>query len=83
MKIVFFYLDSLSEMCEIVQDYCEERDFECDMFNVDEDPDVLDDYNVKGIPPIFIVFDDLGHRVLTHKGRFDKSKFNQIVSTLD
>ena len=83
MKIVFFYLDFLSEMCEIVQDYCEEHDFECDMFNVDEDPDVLDDYNVKGIPPIFIVFDDLGRRVLTHKGRFDKSKFNQIVSTLD
>lgn len=83
MKIVFFYLDSLIEMCEIVSEFCEEQDYECEMFNVDEEPDILSDYNVKGNPPIFIVFDELGHRRLTHKGRFDKRKFSEIINSLD
>ncbi len=83
MKIVFFYLNSLNEMCDVIKDYCEQHDLEYEMFDVDDDPDILGDYGVKGVPPIFIVFDDLSRRVLTHKGRFDKSKFNQIISTLD
>lgn len=83
MKIVFFYLDAFKELCSIMRKFCEEFDYEYEMIDVDQDPDVLSDYNVKGVPPIFIVFDELGHRKITHKGRFDKSKLDKIFNSID
>lgn len=82
MKIIFFYYNTLDPLCDLLREFCNEHDIECEMINVDEDPDVLDDYNVKGVPPIFLIFDDLGHRILTHKGRFDKSKLEKIFKDI-
>lgn len=82
MKIVFFYLDVFKDLCHIVRESCDELGYECEMIDVDQDPDVLSDYNVKGVPPILIVFDELGHRKITHKGRFNKSKLEKIFKDI-
>ena len=50
--------------------------------DIDNDPEILYDYNIKGNTPAFIIFDDDGNRILTHCGRFSESKIIKLLTDL-
>lgn len=83
MKLFLFYSESIDKFnCKEIEKICYQFNLEYQLFNIDNDPEILSDYNIKGNAPAFIIFDDDGNRILTRCGRFSESKIIKLLTDL-
>ena len=83
MKLFLFYSESIDKFnCKEIEKICSQFNLEYQLFNIDNDPEILSDYNIKGNTPAFIIFDNDDNRILTHCGRFSESKIIKLLIDL-
>ena len=83
MKLFLFYSESIDKFnCKEIEKICSQFNLEYQLFNIDNDPEILSDYNIKGNTPAFIIFDDDGNRILKHCSRFYESKSIKLLTDL-
>lgn len=83
MKLFLFYSESIDKFnCKEIEKICYQFNLEYQLFNIDNDPEILSDYNIKGNTPAFIIFDNDGNRILTYCGRFSESKIIKLLTDL-
>lgn len=82
MKLIYFCADfsRLSkDLIPVVIKYCEKKDYEYQIYNIDDDPDVMSDFGLFGMPPALLIMNDNGEVVKTWKGRFDS--IDQVMAS--
>ena len=83
MKLFLFYSESIDKFnCKEIEKICSQFNLEYQLFNIDNDPEILSDYNIKGNTPAFIIFDNDSNRILTYCGRFSESKIIKLLTDL-
>lgn len=83
MKIIYFHTCCSrysKSMKDLIQRFCSENSLDYEIFDCDEDPDVMSDYNVYGNPPAFLVLSESGRRIATHKGKFTEEDLKKILT---
>lgn len=81
MKVIYFhtcYSRFSNYLKNLITKYCNENDIDLSIYNVDDDPDIMSDFNIYGQPPIFAVYKESGNRIAIHKGKFDENTLNKI-----
>ena len=84
MELIYFYTDCFKNKYPFIKNICEEMGISLRMFNVDEDPAVLQDYDIHVVPPAFVIFDSAGKRRATITGRnISKERLLDTLKNID
>ena len=83
MEMIFFWAEwntRSRNLLPIIKDYCNENDIPLQIIDVEDDEDAMEDYDIEHVPALLVLNDDVP--VLTHYGKFDKDKLDEILSKI-
>lgn len=81
MRLVYFHTACSrngNQLKDLIVDYCLDNEIDFSIYDCDEDANVMNDYDVHGMPPAFVVFNDAGRKIVTRKGKFTEEDLNKI-----